>query len=223
MAKSKPNPFCPVVGCKATAPHVDDPTVSGLMRVFSPPASLARWSWAAMLDLRNSIIEDIQGGRPFAWQTRLRQVEEIYFRALYCIFFATPEELPHIFSGAMPNSVTPMYRKVNEVILEGRGQWEVPQAGKTSGQFTPLDILHSAAHASYAAIFTAISLANAPESQVNTDGYIKHLNMYCDRLEYMHKMFAAGRDKQVVLDAFISIHKPLSHWQEQPTPEQPKP
>ena len=147
----------------------------------------------------------IQGGRPFAWQTRLRQVEEIYFRALYCIFFATPEELPHIFSGAMPNSVTPMYRKVNEVILEGRGQWEVPQAGKTSGQFTPLDILHSAAHASYAAIFTAISLANAPESQVNTDGYIKHLNMYCDRLEYMHKMFAAGRDKQVVLEPVMDL------------------
>ena len=92
----------------------------------------------------------IQGGRPFAWQTRLRQVEEIYFRALYCISRDPGRIYPDTLSGAMPNSVTPMYRKVNEVILEGRGQWEVPQAGKTSGQFTPLDILHSAAHVFYA-------------------------------------------------------------------------
>lgn len=28
--------------------------------------------------------------RKFAWQTQLGQIEEIYFRALYCIFFARP-------------------------------------------------------------------------------------------------------------------------------------
>ncbi len=37
---SRINPHCPVVGCKATAPHTDDSVVSGLMRVFAPPASI---------------------------------------------------------------------------------------------------------------------------------------------------------------------------------------
>lgn len=214
MPKSKPNPFCAIPGCKATAPHTDDHVVSGLMKVFSAPEALAYWSWAAMRDLRNSIICDIDAGRHFAWQTRLRQVEEIYFKALYCVFLANPNELPHIFSGATPNSVMPMYRKVNEAVLKGRGQWETERAGQTSGQFRPVNILHSSAHASYSAMLTAISYANMPQARTRLDGFIKHLNTYCVRLEYMHKMFKAGRDKQVVLDAFISMHRPSSYWRD---------
>jgi hypothetical protein len=213
MAKSKPNQHCPVVGCTTTAPHTDDSVVDGLMKVFSPPTSLAYWSLAAMTDLRSSITADIRAERHFAWQTRLRQVEEIYFKALYCLFIATAEELPHIFSGAMPNSVMPMYRKVNALILKGRGQWETPQPGQSSGQFTPVNILHSSAHASYVAMFTAISYARSPDSSLKLDGFIQHLDTYCGRLEYMHSMFKAGRDKQIVLDAMISMHRPLSHWQ----------
>jgi hypothetical protein len=178
------------------------------MRVFAQPASNAHWSMVAMLDLRNSIIADIQAERHFAWQTRIRQVEEIYFKALYCIFFATPEELPHVFSGMTPNSVMPMYRKVNEEILKGRGQWETQQPGQTSGVFTPVSILHSSAHASYAAMLTAISYANLPDAQAKLEAFVQHLNTYCDRLEYMHRMFAVGRDKQVVLEAMIAMHRP---------------
>jgi hypothetical protein len=212
MGKKTPNPFCPVRGCGTTKLHTDDPTVAGLMQFFSPPQSLAYWSLAAMADLRNSIIADIESVRYFAWQTRLRQVEEIYFKALYCIFFASEKELPHIFSGESPNSIMPIYRKVNEVILEGRGQWEVSQSKQYSPQFTPLNILHSSAHASYSAIFTAISYARASEPP-KFDRFIQHLDTYCDRLKYMHDMFNAGKDKQIVLDAMISMHRPLSYWQ----------
>jgi hypothetical protein len=190
------------------APHTNDPVVAGLMLMFSSVEQLAYWSMMSMVDLRNSVIRDMEEGRLFAWQTRIRQVEEIYFKALYSAFFATPEELPHILSGAMPNSVVPIYRKVNDEILKGSGEWEVSKPGLTSVQFTPLSILHSAAHASYAAMMTAISCARQPEQlAVMQEKFIKHLNTYCDRLEYMYKMFAAGRDKQTVLDAFISMHR----------------
>jgi hypothetical protein len=190
------------------------------MRVFAPPASIARWSMVAMVDLRNSIIADIEADRHFAWQTRIRQVEEVYFKALYCIFFAAQDELPHIFSGARPNSVMPMYRKVNEEILKGRGRWEVPQLGQTSGMFTPLGILHGSAHASYAAMLTAISYANVRGVKARLDGFITHLNIYCVRLEHMHEMFAAGRDKQTVLDAMIAMHTPVSHQQQSSSSKQ---
>lgn len=207
-------PVCPVRGCNAASPHTEDAVVAGLMKVFSPSHSLAYWSLASMSDLRDSIISDIQAGRHFAWQTRLRQVEEIYFRALYCLFIATDKELPHVFAGAMPNSAMPMYRKVNELILKGRGEWEKPHPGQSSGQFTPASILHSSAHASYVAMYTAISYHRLAKSEVRVDdGYIKHLNTYCDRLEYMHNMFKAGKDKETVLGTMISMHTPLSDWQ----------
>jgi len=209
--KSVPNSHCPVPFCKTTAPHTDDIMVAELMRLFSPPEGLARWAWVAMMDLRNSIIRDIEEGRVFAWQTRVRQVEELYFKTLYCAFFATLEELPHILSGVMPNSLMPFYRKVNAEVLKGNGQLEVPQT--PSRDETPAQSLHSAAHASYLAIFKAISMSHFPEKQAELQGeYITHLNTYCDRLEYMHRMFAAGRDKHIVQEAFTNMHRPANHW-----------
>jgi len=164
-----------------------------------------------MVDLRDSIIRDIEEGRVFAWQTRVRQVEELYFKTLYCTFFATPEELPHIFSGAMPNSPMPFYRKVNEEVLKGNGQLEVPQI--PSSDETPAKVLHSAAHASYRAIFLAVSISRFPDQKAELQNqYITHLNAYCDRLQYMHRMFAAGRDKHIVQEAFTNMHRPANHW-----------
>ncbi|CAN5763546.1 hypothetical protein BH10ACI4_BH10ACI4_11180 [soil metagenome] len=167
-----------------------------------------------MVDLRYSIIRDIEEGRVFAWQTRVRQVEELYFKTLYCAFFATLEELPHIFSGATPNSLMPYYRKVNAEVLKGNGQLEVPQM--LSRQETPMEVLHSAAHTSYHAIFLGISISQYPEQMADLQRqYITHLNTYCDRLESMQRMFAAGRDKQIVQEAFTNMHRPANHWHEE--------
>jgi hypothetical protein len=201
----KPNAFCPVPKCETTVPHTNDPIVADLMKILSAPKDLPYWSWRSMVDLRNSVLNDMGEGRLFAWQTRLRQVEEIYFRALYCAFFAAKDELPHIFAGARPNSLTHLYRKVNDEILKGNGQWELTRPGQASG----LSILHSAAHASFAAMLTAISCEHQPEQQMQEmrDNFIKHLNTYCDRLEYMQQLFAAGREKRVVMDAFILLHR----------------
>lgn len=44
--------------------------------------------------------------------------------------------------------------------------------------------------------------------------FINHLNTHCDRLEPMHRMFASGRDKQIVLEAFTSLHGPANYSQE---------
>jgi hypothetical protein len=220
MTKTKANPFCPVPGCKTTKPHVEDPIVAGMLHEFSQPERLTQWSLAAMVDLRNSVIADIEANRVFAWQTRLRQVEEIYIRALYVLFVATDDELPHIFSGAMPNSVTALYRRVNALVFEGRGEWETKKAGQSSGQFTPLDVLHSSGHASFSAILTAIAFIRNPDTAPNIDGYVKHLATYCDRLDYMHSRFKSGTSKADVLDGMIAMHRPATCLPTQP-PLQP--
>jgi hypothetical protein len=213
MVPKAPNPFCPVVGCKTKTPHLNDPLGAGMMREFSQPERLAQWSLVAMLDLRLSIIADIEANRVFAWQTRLRQVEEIYIRALYALFVASDDELPHIFSGALPNSVTVLYRKVNALVFEGRGDWEVKKPGESVGEFTSLEMLHSSGHASFGAILTAISFIRNPETALNTQGYVKHLGTYCGRLDYMHNMFKAGKTKEDVLGGMIAMHRPASYWQ----------
>jgi hypothetical protein len=205
--KNAPNPFCPVSTCKTKRPHTDNPIVAGIMREFSQPERLTHWSYVAMLDISNSIIADIQANRVFGWHTRLRQVEEIYIRALYALFLATDDELPHIFSGAMPNGITPLYQEVNRLVFEGRGEWEVKKPGGLFGEFTPLQMLHSSGHASFAAILTAISFRGNPETHIYTERYIKHLGDHCRDLRYMHGMFKAGKSKEDVLNGVKSMNQ----------------
>src|SRR5438094_2842837 len=57
--KRKPNPYCPVPGCRATAAHIDDPIVKALMAEFGPPDKMTAWTLAAMTELRESICRDL--------------------------------------------------------------------------------------------------------------------------------------------------------------------
>src|SRR6266851_4101254 len=115
----KANPYCPVTGCNTRRPHMDDPLVQGLHREFSPPQKLAFWTRAAIGELINSVQSDLSDNRVLAYVSRWRQLEELYYRALYVIFIAKDVELPHIFSGEMPNGFAAIYRAVNRDILAG--------------------------------------------------------------------------------------------------------
>jgi hypothetical protein len=121
-APKKPNPNCPVPGCRAKQPHSADFLVKALVDRFAAPDKCLTWVLAGMAELRDSVIEDILDGRLFSWYTRMRQPEELYFRTLYLLFLASDDEVPHILSGDPPNSFSHIYDKVNEVILEGRGE-----------------------------------------------------------------------------------------------------
>lgn len=213
----KTNPHCRVPGCKADKPHSADPITAGLIAEFSPPEKMTSWVLAGMAELRNSIIRDMKEGQVFAWFTRLRQPEELYIRTLYALFVADEKELHHILSGDMPNSLSGMYEKVNEVILEGRGRLKTEQPGLEFGSFTAMDTLNDGAHVSFAAFTTCISLIQHPEHipQNFIEQYHKHLTTYCDYLNYMKGMFDAGKPKEHVLEGVRSLHKPASYWKEQ--------
>lgn len=209
--KNKVGAHCPL--CNIPYPHTDEPIVAEMLLLFFDPASLTLRSRDALADLRGSIISDISEQRFFAWQTRLRQIEEIYIKALYCVLFADSAELPHIFSGREPNTILRYYRRVNEEVFEGRGTWEAQPASGAPGALKPLDILHGSAHASYFSIFVAMAYAHQLIPTTYAENLVKHVTTYCDRLKYMHDMFKAGRDKQTITDALRNMHRPLRHWQ----------
>jgi hypothetical protein len=216
MSKAKTNPHCPVRGCRTNKPHVDDPIVDGLIRVFASPANLTSCVHHAMAELRDSICRDLADGKLFAWHARLRQPEELYIRALYALFISGEKELPHILSGDMPNGLSGLYSKVNAVVFEGRGPLQVSQPGLNYGEFTPMDTLNDGAHISFKSLMTSISLAKNPNYISGYAGrYFEHLNTYCAYLNHLHGLFKAGRPKDVVLAAAINLHRPASYWEAQ--------
>jgi hypothetical protein len=215
--RKKVNPDCPVPGCKADQPHAADPIVNALIHEFAPPEKMTFWVLGGMAELRNSITRDLKDGQLFAWHTRLRQPEELYVRTLYALFIAGEKELHHILSGDMPNGLSGMYSKVNDVVFEARGALLIAQPGLEYGTFTPLDTLNDGAHLSFAAFMTCIGLAHNPQylSQDFVEKYFKHLTTYCTHLDYMHDMFKAGKTKNDVLTGVKTLHKPDSYWKRQ--------
>jgi len=214
---AKINPHCSVSGCRTDKPHSDDPIVAGLIEQFADPVNMTFWVLAGMAELRDSIVRDMKDGQVFAWFTRLRQPEELYVRTLYSLFVADEKELHHILSGDMPNGLSGMYGKVNDVVFERRGRLQAEQPGLELGPFTAMDTLNDGAHVSFAAFTTCISIAQHPEHVPPDfiDQYHKHLTKYCEYLRYMHGMFQAKKLKEHVLEGMRSLHKPASYWREQ--------
>ena len=204
----KANPNCPVTGCRATAPHIDDPIVKALMIAFGPPAEITKWTLAAMAELAQSICRDLENKNVFAFHTRVRQPEELYIRTLYTLFVAANEELPHILSGATPNGFPHMYKEVNRVVFEGRGRLLEQQSGQSYGTFAPVETLHDGAHVSFRSFLTCIGWIRNPENIPSPTKYRLYLNAYCDYLNYMHEMFKSGKRKEDVLAGIKNLHRP---------------
>jgi hypothetical protein len=209
--KKTTNPYCPVNGCRTKAPHADDDVVKGLIATFAPPEKMTLWAQTAMAELTESICRDLEAKKVFAWLSRLRQPEELYIRILYALFIATEEELHDILSGDMPNGISTMYQKVNELVFEGRGLLQTSRPGLMSGSFRPIDTLNDGAHTSFRAFMTAIGLARNPQYLPPAENYCKHLQTYCRYLNYMHETFTAGKSKEEVLAGVISLHRPRAN------------
>jgi hypothetical protein len=202
------NQRCPVRGCRTKRRHSDDSSVQASLRLISNPAELARWTKGCIVELINSCIDDLNKGRLFAYLTRWRAPEELYFRLLYIVFIASDAELPHICSGEMPNSLAHMWRQVNEVVLEGRGTLENVQLGLNGEEYTTMRSLNQNAHASFATMITCIALARTPGREAFVLKHIDHWKRLCDYLNYIEEMFAAGKTKPDVLVGVTNLHRP---------------
>jgi hypothetical protein len=200
--RKKPNPYCPVPGCQTKQPHADDFLVKALIDRFGAPDKCLSWVLGGMAELRDSVTEDILDRRLFSWYTRMRQPEELYFRTLYILFLASSNEVPHILSGDLPNSFSQIYDKVNEVILEGRGEMTEVKPGLVSGEFRMIDNLNDGAHVGFGAMQMIVNIAQNPEFTPNMAEYLRHIENYCAWINDMRQMFEGGKDKQTVLGNF---------------------
>jgi hypothetical protein len=196
-------------------PHLSDPSVASMMKAYEDPKQLAGWAEAGMNELTLSFLQDMEAGRVFAWVTRLRQIEELYIRAIYTLLIADKSEVPHLLSNMMPNGFSALYKKVNDLVFEGRGKLTDVTPGRSYGEFTPMDTINQGAHVSFASMLTAIGINSLPNEETNFDNYRKHLETYLVRLNYMRKMFEQGRSRDQVLEGLRRMHKPDSYWIEQ--------
>lgn len=161
--KVKKNPHCPMAGCKTKQPHLSNLTTAGLHHAFSDPERCAQWTKHCIVELIQSVIEDVKEGRFFAYLTRWRQPDEIYYRALYLLFVADKNAIPHVVSDELPNSFSVMQKAVNHTVFGGKRELDKPLSGLSGEQFTVFDTLNSSAHASFATIVSCIEFAKKPE------------------------------------------------------------
>ena len=160
MKQNQPaTPICPVPRCGTKTSHKNNPTVQAFMR--QNPAEVIDWTKRCIVELIQSVIDDVNKGRIFAYLTRWRDPEELYTRVLYAMFVAPADHLPHIFSGDMPNGFAAMWKKVNEIVFEGNGTLFKEQIGLDGTVFVPMDTLNQGAHNSFSTMLTTISVVRS--------------------------------------------------------------
>jgi hypothetical protein len=215
MAKKKQtNQHCFVSGCKAKQPHTSDFLVKALADRFAQPDKCLQWVQGAMTELYASMNADIADHRIFGWYTRLRQIEELYFKTLYILFLATGDEAIHILSGQMPDSFSIIYDKVNDAIMGGRAALKQTKPGLVDGEFCMFDIINDAAHVGFGAMQMVVNLDGNSENLSFLPNYMKHVENYIIRINYMRQMFEGGKDKNAVMGGMINIHKPKEYWEQ---------
>lgn len=207
-------PACPVSGCKAKTPHASDLTVRAFIR--QSPADVIDWTKRCIVEIIQSVMDDVNKNRIFAYLTRWRGPEELYIRVLYAQFVAPDDHLPHIFSGDMPNGFAAMWRKVNEVVFESNGTLFKDQVGLTGETFTPMTTLNQNAHNSFSTMLMTIGIvrSKSEEWQPRIKKHIEHWQKYVEYLNHIELLFRAGRKKADVLQAITNMHRSIKRWEE---------
>ena len=162
--KPKTNAYCPVAGCKAKALHASDSTVASFVKIMGDPVRLTAFARTGMSQLLLSMRDDWKAKRQFAWFCRMRQPEELFYKTLYAVFFASEKELHHMLSGEQPNSMVPYYVKVNDELYAGKGKLteQLPGLPPDSMLNTTLEVLHSGAHTAFSALLSGYAFATIP-------------------------------------------------------------
>lgn len=189
------------------------------------PADVVDWTKRCIVEITQSVIDDVNKKRIFAYLTRWRDPEELYIRVLYALFVAPPDHLPHIFSGDIPNGFAAMWRKVNEVVFEGNGTLLEEKVGLKGEIFTTMDALNQGAHNSFSTMLTTIGIVRGKPEEWHPQikKHIEHWQKQVEYLNHIEGLFRAGREKADVLQAIINMHRSIKRWQEVAQTQNPVP
>jgi hypothetical protein len=199
---TKVNPHCPVNGCKTDKPHTDDPVVGSMLAYANTPQVYLWWVKNTLLELRASMADDGKNGRRASWLSRVRLVEELYYRVLYLLFVAAPGEAPHVLSGEPPNSISIIHDQVNDELFDS--SWTLKQGLGGSSSPSLLKLLHIGAHGAYPMLYL---LHLDKETDLGLDVYLKEvLDVYLERIQKIGEMLVEGITIQHVKDRIIEMH-----------------
>jgi hypothetical protein len=76
-----------------------------------------------------------------------------------------------------------------------------------------IDNLNDGAHVGFGAMQMIVNIAQNPAHTPNMAAYLKHVETYCARINYMRQMFEGGKDKKTVLEAVTNLHRPKEYWE----------
>jgi hypothetical protein len=201
----KINPHCTVVGCKTTAPHLSEPTQKELHDIFARPTTTAEWVKHCIAEIIDSAVDDLKklpNPRFLGFVLRWRQAHEMYIRALYVLFLAAKDEIPHVVSGEVPNSFAVMYREVNRKVLDDTGTLEDKQIGLRGEEFTMMELLNQAAHGSFMSIGMTLGLLRDPNRFATADKLLSVWSQFAHHLDFAQNKFGEGKTKDEVLAEF---------------------
>jgi hypothetical protein len=203
----KQNPDCPVPHCKGRTPHENNPTVVHLVAMWKEPALLAAYAFTGLSSLKNSIERDIEKDDVVAWLTRSRQVEELYVRAIYALFIATEDEIPHFFSEEQPNSLAYIYKQVNDVAFAGKGRLHVTSDDPDLQDVTVLNLFNQIAHLSFASLLLAGEFYKHPERTGSAAAFAEGAKMYSYFLQKITNDFTIGKTRDAILRELRSAYE----------------
>jgi hypothetical protein len=164
------------------------------------------------VDVIQSCIDDVNHNRFLAYLTRWRLPEEMYTRALYLLFVATPEEIAHVVSDELPNSFSAMWKKVNSTVFDGKGPLDKTLTGLSGEEFTTMDTLNHSAHGSLIAVVTTLGFQKDPNRVKLSEKHLAVWKKYCDFLDYAEKKFGDGKSRGDVLAGFKNLLANPSTW-----------
>ena len=208
--KANVNPFCPVPGCRTKEPHEDDSFVKGFLKLKTDkPAQLAQMDFTGLADIRKSIKQDIQHKRTFAWITLMRQIHELYTRAVYLLLFARDEEAPHLLSEQTPNTLHPLSVIVQKALVDKPEDFTKKIPGKLSGEFSLNEVINQSAHVSFKSLMMALG------TDKNTAGKLHEkifgiAEAHLKSLGQIKKMFDEGKDRAAIIASLKSKHSSSS-------------
>lgn len=164
--------------------------------------------------LGNSACNDLANRNALGFLTRQRQIQELYIKTLYLLLIADPPEQEHMVSGDVPNGMSPLYRRVNELIFHKQTDWEATTPGLNGDQFTIMETLHDGAHVSFRSLLMARGYFEHPELVMTPERFAEYIRSLATKLKYMHGMFQAGKPRDYVLDEVQALYSPESYWEE---------
>jgi len=194
--------LCTVRGCKKDHRN-DDAILDGVFR--SPLLDLAQNYVALLVELEQSMVSDKVADRRAAFFTRIRDVNECYYRALWSCLIATREEIVHDASNENPRQTLSTLEKIVCEQIFGQSPVLAKRLDHRRNS-SPLNLLNTATHMN--ANFVIYHRGLNEDSVSRTYAMILgNLQNEIRLLQYVRDCLSSGVERQDIFSGIRAIRR----------------